>query len=281
MAPSSVGQATTRATAAQNRRLETSSEPARPRTTAPPATAAASGLEGDQRAWCRSAPSGGSARRPSGRGRGAGSGRERGTRAPGQRDRPVAHMSLIKKHDVPPETVTLRSRRATRLIRSHSCELAVRAGGRSDLGATFTESHERVNTERSPFTRWGRRTSARVTAGGSAPQVRGWTSFWAASRPRAEERLGGVGGLGDQQVELLALGRREVLEDEVGGVLAARAAGRCRRARAGSPSCPVERVIERSPLCPPSPPPRLRRTAEKGMSSSSWTTTRSSAGRWW
>src|SRR5919107_120915 len=36
-----------------------------------------------------------------------------------------------------------------------------------------------------------------------------------------EELLGGVGGLGDQEVELLALGRGEVLEHEVGGVLAA------------------------------------------------------------
>ena len=42
---------------------------------------------------------------------------------------------------------------------------------------------------------------------------------------------------------------------------------------------PSERVIERSPLWPPSPPPRLSRTAANGMSSSSWTTTRSLDGQ--
>ena len=52
-----------------------------------------------------------------------------------------------------------------------------------------------------------------------------------------EQQLGGVDRLGEQQVELLALGGGEVLEHEVGRVLAARAGGRCRRAPAGSPSC--------------------------------------------
>ena len=42
---------------------------------------------------------------------------------------------------------------------------------------------------------------------------------------------------------------------------------------------PVERVIERRPLCPPSPPPRLSRTVANGRSSSSWITTRSSTGQ--
>src|SRR3712207_2256411 len=39
-----------------------------------------------------------------------------------------------------------------------------------------------------------------------------------------EQQLRGVGGLDQQEVQLLALGRREVPEDEVGGVLAARRA---------------------------------------------------------
>ena len=56
------------------------------------------------------------------------------------------------------------------------------------------------------------------------------------------------------------------------------AGGRCPPAPGGSPWCPSEELIERRPLWPPSPPPRLSRTAPASMSSSSWTTTSRSTG---
>ena len=56
--------------------------------------------------------------------------------------------------------------------------------------------------------------------------------------PAREQRLGGVRGLDDQQVELLALGRREVLAGRSRRGPGGQADGRCPRARAGSPSCP-------------------------------------------
>ena len=52
-----------------------------------------------------------------------------------------------------------------------------------------------------------------------------------------DQRLDGVRGPLEVQVELLALGRREVPQHVVGRVHAGRAGGRCRPAPAGSPGC--------------------------------------------
>ena len=74
----------------------------------------------------------------------------------------------------------------------------------------------------------------------------------------------------DLEGQLLALGGGVVGEHEVGDVLPARAAGRCRRGRGRSRRCRATTRIERRPLWPLSPPPSLIRRVPKAMSSSSW-----------
>src|SRR3954452_13015353 len=55
---------------------------------------------------------------------------------------------------------------------------------------------------------------------GAASSAPGMDVVLGSLEPLREQQLGGVGGLGDQEVEFLALAPGEVLEDEAGGVLA-------------------------------------------------------------
>ena len=89
-----------------------------------------------------------------------------------------------------------------------------------------------------------------------------------AVRREREDRIRGVA---DEQRQLLALGRREVAQHEVGG--GCRPGGRPMptrtRAKSGVPSTVA---MSRTPLWPPCPPPVFRRSVPNGMSSSSCTT---------
>ena len=89
-----------------------------------------------------------------------------------------------------------------------------------------------------------------------------------------QQRLGGVRGEVDRELQLLALGAGEPLEHEVRRVLPARGAADA-EADAQVVLGPSDALIDRRPLWPPSPPPCLRRTTPNPRSRSSCTTSRS------
>ena len=143
----------------------------------------------------------------------------------GARDevRSAAHAVLVHQHGAPPVTQRYSSRHAGMRLSSDRSGTFSPGGSPPDAGQPSQSRDQLRSTRTAPLHPFGRDAGRPATVT-PATQLRGCTTFCAASRPRSSSSSAASAASTDEQVELLALGRGEVLEHEVGGVLAARGA---------------------------------------------------------